>query len=30
VALLQGGDEIVGYLNATPRQGQETLENWGS
>jgi hypothetical protein len=28
--LLRGGDEIVGYLNATPRQGQETLENWGS
>jgi hypothetical protein len=29
-ALLRGGDGIVGYLNATPRQGQETLENWGS
>jgi hypothetical protein len=28
--LLKGGDGIVGYLNATPRQGQETLENWGS
>jgi len=28
--LLRGGDEIVGYLNATPRQGQERLENWGS
>ena len=30
--LLRGGDEddLVGYLNATPRQGQETLENWGS
>ena len=28
--LLRGGDEIVGYLNATPRQGQETLENWAS
>jgi hypothetical protein len=29
-ALLRGGEGIVGYLNATPRQGQETLENWGS
>jgi hypothetical protein len=29
-ALLRGGDGIVGYLNATPRQGQETLENWAS
>jgi hypothetical protein len=29
-ALLRGGDRIVGYLNATPRQGPETLENWGS
>ena len=29
-ALLRSGDEIVGYLNATPRQGSETLENWGS
>ena len=29
-ALLRGGDEIVGYLNATPRQGHETLENWAS
>jgi hypothetical protein len=30
--LLPGGDEddIVGYLNATPRQGEETLENWAS
>jgi hypothetical protein len=30
--LLRGGDEddIVGYLNATPRQGEETLENWAS
>jgi hypothetical protein len=29
-ALLRSGDGIVGYLNATPRQGPETLENWGS
>jgi hypothetical protein len=29
-ALLRGGDGIVGYLNATPRQRPETLENWGS
>jgi hypothetical protein len=29
-ALLRGGDRIVGYLNATPRQGPETLENWAS
>ena len=30
--LLRGGDEddLVGYLNATPRQGDETLENWAS
>jgi hypothetical protein len=28
--LLRGGDDLVGYLNATPRQGQETLANWGS
>jgi hypothetical protein len=30
--LLRGGDEddLVGYLNATPRQGEETLENWAS
>ncbi len=30
--LLRGGDgdDIVGYLNATPRQGEETLENWAS
>jgi hypothetical protein len=28
--LLQGGDELVGYLNATPRQGEETLGNWDS
>jgi hypothetical protein len=30
--LIRGGDEddIVGYLNATPRQGEETLENWAS
>jgi hypothetical protein len=28
--LLRGGDELVGYLNATPRQGQETLANWAS
>jgi hypothetical protein len=25
-----GRDRIVGYLNATPRQGPETLENWSS
>jgi hypothetical protein len=29
-ALLRDGDRIVGYLNATPQQGPETLENWGS
>ena len=28
--LVLGGDEILGYLNATPRQGPETLENWSS
>ena len=28
-ALRRGGG-IVGYLNATPRQGEETLENWAS
>jgi hypothetical protein len=28
--LRRGGDGIIGYLNATPRQGQETLENWAS
>ena len=28
VALLAGGDRIVGYLNATPKQGRETLANW--
>jgi hypothetical protein len=27
-ALLGGGDRIDGYLNATPRQGTETLANW--
>jgi hypothetical protein len=30
VALLGGGERIVGYLNATPRQGSETLANWSS
>jgi hypothetical protein len=29
-ALLRSGDGIVGYLNATPRQGPETLENWAT
>ena len=29
VGLLQG-DDLVGYLNATPLQGTETLANWGS
>ena len=30
-AALRGGDgEIQGYLNATPRQGSETLANWSS
>jgi hypothetical protein len=28
VALLAGGERIDGYLNATPRQGSETLGNW--
>jgi len=28
VALLAGGDRIDGFLNATPRQGDETLANW--
>jgi hypothetical protein len=28
VALLGGGDRIDGYLNATPKQGAETLANW--
>jgi hypothetical protein len=28
VALLGGGDRIDAYLNATPRQGSETLANW--
>jgi hypothetical protein len=27
-ALLGGGDRIDGYLNATPKQGAETLANW--
>jgi hypothetical protein len=27
-ALLGGGDRIDGYLNATPKQGTETLANW--
>jgi hypothetical protein len=27
-ALLRGGDQIDGYLNATPKQGAETLGNW--
>jgi hypothetical protein len=30
VALLAGGDRIDGYLNATPKQGAETLANWSS
>jgi hypothetical protein len=30
VALIRDGDEIVGYLNVTPKQGPETLENWAS
>jgi hypothetical protein len=30
VALLSGGDRIAGYLNATPKQGPETLTNWSS
>src|ERR1700751_2008243 len=28
VALLAGGQRIDGYLNATPRQGAETLADW--
>jgi len=28
VALLGGGRRIDGYLNATPKQGTETLANW--
>jgi hypothetical protein len=28
VALLGGGDRIDGYLNVTPRQGNETLADW--
>lgn len=28
VALLGGGERIRGYLNATPRQGAETLADW--
>ena len=28
VALLGGGERIEGYLNATPRQGGETLADW--
>lgn len=28
VALLGGGDRIDAYLNATPKQGTETLANW--
>jgi hypothetical protein len=27
---LRDGDELIGYLNATPRQGTETLANWSS
>ncbi|MGH3100237.1 MAG: hypothetical protein ACRDPU_04560 [Thermoleophilia bacterium] len=27
-ALLSGGGRIEGYLNATPKQGAETLANW--
>jgi hypothetical protein len=29
-ALRSPSGEILGYLNATPRQGEETLANWGS
>jgi hypothetical protein len=29
-ALRTGAGEIRGYLNATPQQGEETLENWAS
>ena len=28
VALLGGGERIDGYLNATPKQGNETLADW--
>jgi hypothetical protein len=28
VALLGGGERLEGYLNATPRQGTETLADW--
>jgi hypothetical protein len=28
-ALTGSGDQILGYLNLTPRQGAETLTNWG-
>jgi hypothetical protein len=28
VAILGGGERIDGYLNATPRQGNETLADW--
>ena len=28
MALLAGGHRIDGYLNATPRQGTETLADW--
>ena len=30
VALLGGGDRIDAYLNATPKQGPETLANWSA
>jgi hypothetical protein len=29
-AIHANGGRIVGYLNATPRQGEETLANWSS
>jgi hypothetical protein len=29
-ALRSGSGEILGYLNATPQQGSETLDNWSS
>jgi hypothetical protein len=29
-AIRSGGGRIVGYLNATPRQGEETLADWGT
>jgi hypothetical protein len=29
-ALLSGGGRYLGYLNVTPRQGEETLSNWPS